>query len=401
MTEAQLQLISILGNQLFDAQEEFGGFTAGQRRAVLAEARSQAVFPIAFGFLERGMSEDDVFPICKKKNDTYAIINASNLLNHSMIHQLLMKNSVPYVILKGQASARYYPDPMLRTMGDVDFLINIKDRERVGQLLEEEGFSKCSLADMHSFHWKYSNGKTSVELHWDVPGIPKAGDGIIRSFLSDLIEKRELVTVSDYSFYAPSAFHHGIVLLLHAICHISSTGIGLRHLCDWLVFEESIPEEVFSEVFLEALRKMGILTFAQVLTKIGVLYFGCSERQWCMTADENLCADLLEDILAGGNFGQKDKNRRSQAMLFRNRKTRKITRSDTLRNVFENVRLRAEFDYPVCKSLPILSPCIWSIVVVQYLYRVACGKKYNMLNRKHISEAMWRQSIYEKLKLFD
>ena len=401
MTREQSLLIDILGKQLFDAQKEPDALNGEERKAVLEEAKHQAVYPFVFDYLESRMSEDDAFLKYKKQSDVYAINNIRNIHTHSQIHQMLGKNNIPYVILKGQASARYYPNPMLRPMGDVDFLVNREDRDHVSKLLEAEGFSKPDPAERHGFHWAYQKGKVKVELHWDVPGVPRTDNEIIRSYLSDIIENRELASVSDATFYTPSVFHHGIVLLLHTISHTTTTGIGLRHLCDWLVFVNSMPENVFTELFLDAIREMRILTFAQALTRVGTLYFGCPERQWCIEADEKLCADLLEDIISGGNFGRKEKHRGSQAMLFRNRDTRKVSHSDTLQNIAASVKKRAETDYPVCTSVPVLSPFIWCLVVIQYLVRVAQGKKYSMLDRDHISEALWRQSIYEELKLFE
>lgn len=401
MTREQSLLIDILGKQLFGKDTETNFLNAEEREAVLEEAKHQAVFPIAFAYLDSEKPDDEAFLKYRKQNDVYTIAGIRNLHTHSLIHRLLDTNGIAYVILKGQASARYYPDPMLRPMGDVDFLVDRKDLDRVAMLLEAEGFRKLEQADNHEFHWAYSKGKAKAELHWEVPGVPKSDNEIINSYLTDIIEKRELIDASDHAFYVSSAFHHGMVILLHTISHITTKGIGLRHLCDWLVFENSMPEDVFTEMFSEAIREMGLLTFAQVLTRIGILYFGCAERQWCREADKDLCTNLLEDILAGGNFGRKEEGRGSQAMLFRNSQTRKVSHSDTLKNAFASMKRRAEIDYPICRTIPVLSPIIWSIVVVQYLLRVAQGKKYSMIDREHIKEAMRRQSIYEELKLFE
>ena len=112
-------------------------------------------------------------------------------------------------------------------------------------------------------------------------------------------------------------------VLLHTISHMTGGGIGLRHLCDWLVFENSVPEEEFLDIFEDQLKDIGLWTFAKVMTKIGVLYFG-TKRNWCLDADDEVCWALLEDILSGGNFGTKDNTRRSQAKLIQNRVTKSV-----------------------------------------------------------------------------
>ena len=40
---------------------------------------------------------------------------------HLLVDRLMEKGRIPYVILKGSASGVYYPSPMDRIMGDVDF----------------------------------------------------------------------------------------------------------------------------------------------------------------------------------------------------------------------------------------------------------------------------------------
>ena len=48
----------------------------------------------------------------------------------------MIANNMPYVAMKGLASAMYYPDPSLRSMGDVDFLVTKENVSHAGKLLE-------------------------------------------------------------------------------------------------------------------------------------------------------------------------------------------------------------------------------------------------------------------------
>lgn len=401
MTEAQSVLIKIMGNQLFDANIELQKINEEEWDSVLTEAKQQAVFSIAFAYLESVMPESDAYRKYYKENSAKLISDIRNYHSHNRIHEILDQNGVTYVILKGQAAARYYPNPMLRTMGDVDFLINKEDRDLVDRLLQEDGYSKLDHAEEHDFHWAYKKETAHAELHWDVPGIPASHETIIRSYLADIFEKRQLETTVNGTFYVPSDFHHGIVLLLHTINHIPTTGVGMRHLLDWLVFTESIPEEEFVKLFREALRNIGILTFAQILTKIGVMYFGLKEKNWCRDADEKICAEFLEDVLKGGNFGRKEAVRKDQTLLIRKWNTNEVSQDSVQKNMMESVRKKAKQDYPICEKYPFLSPVIWGVVVIQYFIKVARGEKVNMIDIKLISAANRRRSIYAELKLFE
>lgn len=391
MTEVQQQLINIIANQLFGVKEDIADDI--DWRSIMIEAQQQAVYPLAYSTLQSSMQVGQLTPIAKE----YAANQASyvrNLHYHAELHKLLA--GIPYVILKGQASASYYPNPMLRSMGDVDFLVFKEDRDRVDQLLKAEGFVKRDGAEKHDYHWAYKKDRASLELHWDIPGAPAS---LAYRFSADAINTAEEKKVLTETMMLPSTFYHGLVLLLHTISHMTGGGIGLRHLCDWLVFENSVPEEEFVKIFDGPLKEIGLWTFAKVMTKIGVLYFG-TRRNWCLDANDEICRGLLEDILSGGNFGTKDSTRRSQAKLIQNGVTKRV-RGSVLKNGFVSINEKAKRDYSFCRKNVILRPIGWSAVVGKYLLNVINGKRNNVFDKKIMSDAMGRQKLYEELRLFE
>ena len=399
MTELQLQLINILSNQLFG--KEFHLPESIQRDTLLNEAWQQAVFPVVFSYLDGASLIDDVKQLYYQQKTAYQVSNIRNLYYHNELHKLLSANNIPYVILKGQASAYYYPKPMLRSMGDVDFLVAQSDVSRVDALLLSQGFKKHNNAEKHNYHWAYKKDKEFLEMHWNVPGVPQKDNGVINFHLADIIEKRKIVHNTGGEFAIPSDFHHGLVLLLHTISHMTASGVGLRHLCDWLTFENSMAESTFVDTFEKPLKDIGLWSFAQVLTKIGVMYFGCEDRNWCREAEESVCAAFMEDIFAGGNFGVKDSTRKSQAKLIRNNVTGKVANGSTFRNALININERAKYDYPVMKRNLVLLPMGWIIVCAQYLLRIAKGKRNNVFDRALFSSTVSRKKLYSKLKLFE
>ena len=399
MNDLQRNLTLIIANQLFG--DSFSTLSTIDLSRVLWEAQQQAVFPIVFSHLESASLTDNDKLQYKQKKAEHQASNIRNLYYHNELHKLLSENNIPYVILKGQASAYYYPNPMLRSMGDVDFLVAQSDISRVDALLLSQGFTKLENAEKHEYHWAYKKDRESLEMHWIVPGMPETNNDVIISYLADIIEKRRIVQNSGGEFAIPSDFHHGLVLLLHTISHMTASGVGLRHLCDWLVFENSMSENDFVSIFEKPLKDIGLWTFAQVLTKIGIMYFGCENRGWCREADESVCAAFLEDIFASGNFGTKDQTRRSQAKLIRNNATKKVTDGGIMKNILISINERAKYDFPVMKTHPILLPVGWVIVCVQYLFRVAQGKRNNVFDRELYKDAVNRNKLYSELKLFE
>ena len=391
MTKEQQQLIHLIACQLFGTEtKESDG---ADWHIVLREARQQTVFPLAFQAIKGSIPAEELPQYATE----YAANQASyirNLHDHAELDRLL--DQIPYVILKGQASASFYPDPMLRSMGDVDFLVHLEDREKVDQLLRAEGFQKLSGAEKHEYHWRYTKNQMTAELHWDLPGVPES---MKNRFPADAVDTAEERSFQQGKMMFPSLFYHGLVLLLHTVSHMTGGGIGLRHLCDWLVFENSVPEREFLAIFEKRLKDIGLWTFARVMTRIGVLYFG-TKRSWCQDADEEVCCGLLEDIFSGGNFGVKDGTRRSQDKLIKNQVTKSVHGS-VIKNGLVSINEKAKRDYPFCRNHAILRPAGWAAVVGQYVIRVIGGKRTNVFDRKTMDAAVNRQKLYAELKLFE
>ena len=221
---------------------------------LIREACAQAVLPLAFGTLPQESKA-----LCGKEYQQTLAANMAISYDHTQLHELMTENGIPYVILKGAASASYYPEPILRTMGDVDFLVKEQDLKRAGTLLEGVGFQP--EADTGGIHIGYHRGNATWEMHRSVNGIPgNAAGEIIRGYLSDVIE-----TAVDYDegngiLRIPDHFHHGLVLLLHIASHLTSEGVGLRHLCDWAVFVNHFTDEQFASLFADKLKACGIWT---------------------------------------------------------------------------------------------------------------------------------------------
>lgn len=406
MKKTQLELIGILGKKIFNTSEVSVSENYGEDelQEIMLEAKQQAVYPLVFDCMKNVLKDKlSAERYIEYETLQYAYIASSlrNKQSHYNIHRLLTDNAIPYVILKGLVSAMYYPELVLRDMGDVDFLVRKSDAARVDELLDQEGYEKKADTENHSFHWEYEKDRRTVEMHWDVPGLPGKDDPGVRKYVSDVMESGRLVQLEDGEFYSPSDFHHGLILLLHTLGHLTSSGIGLRHLFDWLVFENSLSETEFTELFEGPLKEIGLWKFAQVLTKTGIIYCGCAKRGWCENTDPDLCTAFMEDVLAGGNFGRKDKTRINQTKLIRNNTSRKITDGHVVSNIINNFNIKLKKEYPGIYRYKILHPAGWIMISSRYCFYLMLGKRVNLFSRQNYRSAMARQHLYSELKVFE
>ena len=318
MNNAQSLLLQVIGAALF----------GGEMRAVdekvicplLNESKAQAVFPLTFSALDSQLKENLSEERYSKYNEEflrYAIAGTQNLAEHGELHKLMTENKIPYVTMKGIVSAMYYPESSLRATGDVDFLVDKTQVGKAGKLLERIGFAVDHGEEDDGIHIAYNRPPMSIwELHWSVNGIPGNAVGEkIQAEMNQTIATAQTVEIDGVTCRVPDKLHHGLILLLHTASHLTSEGVGLRHLCDWAVFASSLGDAKFREIFEKKLKNFALWQFAQALTLLGIQYLGAPKRVWALEAVESKkitseqLESLMNDILRGGNFGKKDMNR--------------------------------------------------------------------------------------------
>ena len=385
LSEVQKTVLSLTSSALFDQPCELSEDIDWS--AVKKEATEQAVFPLIY---KRAYPK---LPADEKKiwDEQYFYCVEKNLrvtAEHAEAGSLMEKNSIPYVVLKGCASAGFYPHPALRSMGDVDLLLASDGFAAAEKAVGEAGFVPDHRDQKHLVFRREPN--SLWELHNCVNGIP-AGDAgkACEDLLSDIIS-----TAADYQtdfgmFRIPDAFHHGLVLLLHTASHLTKEGVGLRHLCDWAVFASGFSEESFCEIFREKLMLCGLWRFAQILTLVSEKYLGAPFCPWAGEAEDTLLLLLIEDILNGGNFGTKDRDRYRQIKYISDRDRKTVDDSGILLQLWRTINNKAAREKKNRLS-----------VIKDYIRLLAGGKRKpdtgNTLRR-----ARMRKKLYSTFHLFE
>ncbi|MBQ6831127.1 MAG: nucleotidyltransferase family protein [Oscillospiraceae bacterium] len=312
--------------------------------------------------------------------------------------KLLEQEQCPYVIIKGEAAAAYYPVPEHRLLGDVDFMVPEDRAEQIIERLKQQGYEHSCKED--EYHQILKKGTERMELHFEVAGIPQGNAGAaIRAYLADVFEQRRLVQGSAGDFYAPSHAHHGLIILLHMQHHMTSTGVGLRQLMDWACFVERTRQEPFWETqLLPLLKQIGLLYYSVVVTKMCSLYFGQECPHWACNADEELCRELMEDLLAGGNFGRKDQSRARSGSILPDWTGQEKKKSNTAL-LYHTLRCSVLKQRPELERKPVLLFGKMMGKVCRYLWLQCTGRRPDLKNvMKHLEE---RKSVYERLRMYE
>ena len=368
MAGTQEQLLSLLAGRLFNVPTD-----VAINDALLQEARLQAV---------ESLISKDLHSIANNMRVIYA---------HTKLSDTLAE--IPFTTIKGYASAYYYSQPILRTMGDVDLYVDADHYDDAIRRFEHSGYRPVD--ESHERHDTFSKDEVLFELHSEIKGIPNGKDGIkvasdtmeskVRNYLADLIPTARTVETSYGSICIPDDFHHGLIMLLHVAGHmINDGGIGLRHLCDWAVYVDRVDVEKYKT----QLQDMGLWTFACQLTAVCSRYLGFRAMPWAGTWDDVFLNQLITDILNAGNFGRKEDGRSTGLAL---------NNEGNLVSSFAEMTMHR---YNFCKEKPIFLPIGMVMNSMRYLRLVALGKK-KLVSPEMISAGAERKALYKQFHLFE
>ncbi len=360
---------------------------------VFLEARQQAVSLIFYDAVTDLLPQ--MPPQVQEQIKTYGmqvVLSNINIGNtQARLTALLTERNIPHMILKGEGSAAYYPKPELRTLGDVDFWVSEKDFAPLHQLFQEIGYRFD--AGQHDHHITYSTAGGVLEMHHSLPGLPAGIPGeILEEYLQDLPRTQRL-NIGSGEFNAPAPALHGLVLLLHSQHHLRSAGLGLRHLMDWHCYvNQTIKESFWEAELLPLLKKIGLFRFAQILTGVCALAFDAPVPLWAGD-EKDLWAAILEDILSGGNFGQKDASRQASGLMVADTKRSKLS------NLLRTFHLSVKAHHPICEKCGLLYIVFYPVRGVRYLWNILTGKRESLIEA--IPQANQRRSLYGQLNIFE
>ena len=211
-------------------------------------------------------------------------------------------------ILKGQGNALLYPDPYMRTPGDIDIYLT-GGRKRVMQYINKV----CPNQVMRYHHVDFPVMKTAIEVHFTPSYMffPIHNSRMQKWFgmVMDL-QCSDVVTLPDGygEITVPTMSFNVIYILSHLYRHVFTEGIGLRQLIDYyFVLVKSEEGRVKNLTALQReLKYLGLWKFAGAVMYVLHEALGVPKEKMIAPIDVNEGRFLLAEIMQGGNFGQYD-----------------------------------------------------------------------------------------------
>ena len=216
--------------------------------------------------------------------------------------QLFAERGFRSAILKGQANARLYQDPLSRQPGDIDLWVE-GGRDSVIALVKEMGYKVTDKdASVHHLQIHDAGNGITLEVHFQpVVGTcnPIAKARVLR-YLNAEIRNVERVPEG---FCVPSMKFALVMQLLHIMHHFIFGGIGFKQIVDYCILLKR-STEADRRAVSALLSRFGVKSFCSALMWIMSYVFGLESDRLLCKPNEKSGQKVLAEVYDGGHFGR-------------------------------------------------------------------------------------------------
>ena len=230
-------------------------------------------------------------------------------LNQAVVNlcQLMDKQGIRILILKGQTYATFYPDPSLRQCGDIDFICHPDDMEKavaflkydLGLTLSHSGSNKHAGFVMDGIKYEIHRLLTnfaypSSHRYWE------------KVYMKEVWEHPYTISVDDYPVPTLAPTYNAVYVFEHIFFHLIMDGIGIRQYCDWCLLLHHYRDDIDRDVLYKHLKGIRLYKAYVKSESLLVDYLGLPEAELPFETykDRKRHSDsILHNLLYMGNFG--------------------------------------------------------------------------------------------------
>ncbi len=291
-----------------------------------------------------------------------------------------------HLVFKGAVTRRYYRDPAMRSMGDIDAAIRESSRPLADAALTAAGFE---VSKKQPAVWVYTRRGTIVEVHTELKRYNTFRQ-TAEAYEDFWVDTRlQNGTTHHFSDEAEAAY-----TLSHMAAHFCGGGCGLRQLMDVAVLLKRFPDAALWQGVITRLEPLGTDRFARHMLWLCETWFGVEAPEAALPlngeTEEQLRCRLLDD----GTFGLDDRR-----MLSRMRRESRVsapggTGGTWRRWLFPSASyLRGQYGYA---ENPLLLP-------VAYVHRLVDGVTKN--RRVHTARLKYakeqQDTLQDEIRFFE
>lgn len=304
-----------------------------------------------------------------------AAVHERQLHEYESLKNCFKEEGIVYMPIKGVLIKRFYSEPQLRYMNDVDILIHKGDYKRIEKILLQRGYTFRCESD-HEYIW-VKKGTLNLELHKDL--IASRNEDFYE-YLSDYWNRAHKKDDVEHYLSDEDEF---IYLFCHFTKHYRFCGIGVKYIIDlWLYLKNTKLDISYIE---NEFDKLGILEFYHNILRVIDVWFADGK----MDQKSEFISDF---IIKSGVYGTHENEIAS--LVLQNNNNGKITAKKKLLVIRMFPPLKTmKLHYKYLNKAGFLLPLAW----VCRGFRVLFKKRKNI--SKHIKDIKnINDSDVEKLK---
>jgi len=358
---------------------------------VLEIAQKHSVLSILYDELQQMSVTEEQQILVDKYCRQITLQNYRLLFLTKYLLELLQQNQIPSLVLKGVATASWYPVPELRKSGDVDLLIPKQVKmEKVGEVLKASGFVE-KMQQHANYHMEFlSSEGITVEIHTEFTErfAYKKINAAMEKQVQEGFASGIIANAMGVELPVLNRAYHAYELILHMLHHFTTSGFGLKLLCDWVVCWKQEWTHTEKECFYQLTEESATRRFAEAVTEVCVAYLGMKRENFAWEYDATRIPgrELMREILDAEEFGENDTNRM-------------VMMSGMGPGAYmKELHHQMHLNFPKAGKCFLLWPGLWVITLVRFLRN---NKRVRNTSTKEVlQEAKRRSRLMKELRLF-
>lgn len=284
--------------------------TEEECRNLFTLAEKQAVLGLIIDSLTRNNIKMPQMKVFEAIGTLEQVKNANRYVNEGVVelHRLMEKYGINYVVIKGQAVAAHYPEPLLRQSGDIDYYSNPGYYDRSMQAVKEMWKVTPEIHGSEK-HADYDFKGNRYEAHFLLTDLhSKNRNNYLQSVIDN--DHRSTVTINREKVRTFSPTLHSLYIFLHIYFHLIELGVGLRQFCDWAMILHARKEDIDHEAIKRHLQVLGMEKTYKACGAILMRDLGlpADEFTYELTDKDMRYADrILNVVFYRGNMGHYNK----------------------------------------------------------------------------------------------
>lgn len=229
--------------------------------------------------------------------------NRRNRAKEQIIYALKNHN-IRFAFFKGSVLCDYYREPTLRTMGDLDILIDGCNKDSVHNIMLGLG-AKYYHDKSQPEELKYSLNKTLIEIHTKLICDEVVDNGVdYEGYFADEINNMNMI---DECLGQLKPERHVIFMITHMARHFSRSGCGIRMFMDIHIVKKHYGDELNWKYILNELKKLNLAKFTNCVCEICNKWFD-SGFECENELTEKQLSRIEQFIIEAGTFGTTGRN---------------------------------------------------------------------------------------------